>query len=340
MKKEIESRGQESRGQTFETLYFGGGTPSILDVQELESLVAKVHEHFRLRAGAEVTLEANPDDLDKEKLRHLKGLGFNRLSIGVQSFDDKELEYLGRVHSSQEAVNAIENAKLVGFTDLTIDLIYGIQVSNEETWQENLHWLNRLQLPHFSAYVLTVEPKTPLNYKIRKGLKKDVDDDLVVQQYELLKEFTRSHRFEHYEISNFARDGRYAVHNSNYWKQKPYIGIGPSAHSYDGKTRRWNKHVNREYIEAVGAGGQWFEEEKLSAKDRFNEYLMLSLRTIWGTNLEKLFEIYPAAGSESFMRQLEYYEMQDWVGVVDQVLKLTREGILFSDRIISKLFLD
>ncbi|MFC2114131.1 radical SAM family heme chaperone HemW [Bacteroidota bacterium] len=337
---ELETRKDYLRNEAVESIYFGGGTPSLLEVQEVEKILKQLHRQFEVNSDAEVSLEANPDDLDIAKLEGLKSAGINRLSIGIQSFRQEELNMLGRMHSAQDAVQCLMNARQTGFDHVSIDLIYGIQNSTEESWMNNLEQLKELEIEHFSAYSLTVEPKTTLAHRIKKGVKTNVDEELMRDQYYVLKEFAKQNGFIHYEISNFSKDGCFSIHNSNYWKNNKYLGVGPSAHSYNLESRQWNLSVNSQYIDAINNGQSFFEKEKLSPVDRFNEGLMLGLRTIWGANLIELFGTHTPVNSDQFNNRLVYYENMEFIERKGNQILLTDEGILFSDRIISDLFID
>ncbi|MEA3495048.1 MAG: radical SAM family heme chaperone HemW, partial [Bacteroidota bacterium] len=329
--KEIHDKRNYLGNDELETIYFGGGTPSTLEIKELELIFESINENFKIAENAEITIETNPDDLDLEKLTEYKKLGINRLSIGVQSFNNKDLEFTARVHSSTDAIESIKNAQKVGFKNITIDLIYGIPDSDKDRWENNLNKIIALDIPHFSAYALTVEPKTILEYQIRKGVQKDVDEELVREQYFQLVEFAKSNNFIHYEISNFGKNDFFSIHNSNYWKSKKYLGVGPSAHSYDLKSRQWNTNNNTEYIKKINSKEKYFETEILDSADKFNEYLMLSLRTIWGVDLDKLFSISNNFNREKFDNKIEYFQNMDFIFREGNKIKLTDEGTLFSD---------
>ena len=340
IQEEIILRKDYLEGEGIESIYFGGGTPSILELNEIEDILLLLKAQYELEDNPEICLEANPDDLCNEKLMGLREIGINRLSIGIQSFIEEELKMLGRVHSSSQAIHSIENARKAGFKSVTIDLIYGIQNSRLENWKKNLDILKSMEIDHFSAYILSVEPKTVLSFKIKKGLKKQVDDELVREQYDLLKDFALANDFLHYEISNFSKKDCFSVHNTNYWKYQKYLGIGPSAHSFDLMNRRWNASVNTDYIKKINARQKFWEEERLNQLDHFNERLMLGLRTIWGVNLDDLFKIHESKSRQQFIDRVNYYEQIEFIKRTNSVLTLTDDGILFSDRILSDLFVE
>ncbi|MBT4728136.1 MAG: radical SAM family heme chaperone HemW [Bacteroidetes bacterium] len=340
MQQELALRKDYLNAEQIDSIYFGGGSPSVLDVSEIQAILQDINLHYDVIDNAEISLEANPDDLSLEKLSGLREIGVNRLSIGIQSFLEEELKTLGRIHSAKQAITSIENARKTGFSSLTIDLIYGIQNSSLDSWQENLDIMKSLQLDHFSSYALTVEPKTVFAHKIKKGAKKEVDEELLREQYFMLKKFAKANSFNHYEISNFSKEGFYSIHNTNYWKHKKYVGIGPSAHSFDLKSRRWNMAVNADYISKIRSGEQFWDEEQLSRQDQFNEKLMLGLRTMWGVDLEELFKVFNATNKHQFLNRIEYYEQMEFIKREDSIIRFTDEGILFSDQIISDLFIE
>ncbi|MGD2036145.1 MAG: radical SAM family heme chaperone HemW, partial [Bacteroidales bacterium] len=284
IKLEIIRRKKEFETVGFDTVYFGGGTPSILPVRELNSLFELIKMNFRLHSEPEITLEVNPDDLTKEYLRELRAKSpVNRLSIGVQSFDDHILRFLNRRHDSKAAVNSVKHAKKQGFENLNIDLIYGIPGTDVQAWNKNLELFGTLNIPHLSAYHLTIEPKTVFAYYRKKGKIKPVPEEESIRQFNLLTRFASENNYEHYEISNFAKRGFHSKHNLNYWNREAYIGIGPSAHSFDGRQRRWNVANNTKYYDSLlDHTDDYYESEELDKKTAFNEYLMTSLRTIGG----------------------------------------------------------
>jgi len=334
--REIELSKGYLEGESIETLYFGGGTPSLLSVSELTSIVAKLEGHYDLGGLREFTLEANPDDLSTEKILELKELqkrGLNRFSIGVQSFFDGDLKYMNRAHKANEALTSIKKVQDAGFENITIDLIYGTPGMDDERWHKNLQTVFDLGIPHISSYALTVEPKTNLDRRIRKGESKPVSEEQAAGQFNILMNEMKRAGYEQYEISNFAKPGKYAIHNSNYWSGKKYLGLGPSAHSYNKAARRWNVGNNINYINAITNGIIPAEEEILTQAQQINERIMTSLRTMWGLDLA------------AFDKQVADWIIAD-IGIMDtshyilknNVLTLTNAGRLFADAIAASLF--
>lgn len=339
MLKELELRKGELPGKELQSVYFGGGTPSVLSQDELQSIFDAIAKDFSIAENAEVTLEANPDDLTPEYLAMLKRTPVNRLSIGIQSFRESDLRMMNRAHTVEEAEMVVKRAQDAGFTNLTVDLIYGIPGLSLEEWQQHLEKINALDVPHFSAYCLTVEPRTALAHLVKTGKVQPVDEELASQHFYALAEFAAAQGFEHYEISNLAKPGFIAKHNSSYWFGEPYLGIGPSAHSFDGTTRRWNVANNAQYLRAIAAGEKTFEEEQLNPKERFNEWVMTRLRTLWGLSPE---EVMRQFGEEVF-RELEKsarpWLLSGHLILANGALVLTVKGRLMADRIASDLFL-
>ena len=272
-----------------ESIYFGGGTPSILSDAEIVLLFEIIYKYYPIQNSVEVSFEANPDDLTLEKIQFLKTTPINRFSIGIQSFFEDDLRFMNRAHSAKEAILSIENVKNQGFENLTIDLIYGVPES--KNWEKNLEIFYQLAIPHLSSYALTVEPKTILHHQIQTHKVQNVNEEQQEREYKILIDSLASHQFEQYEISNFARNKQYSLHNTNYWKSKPYIGIGPSAHSYDGTTRSWNIANNAQYCKQLNDNTLPSETEVLSENEQYNELVMLGLRTQWGVDLEKVEQI-------------------------------------------------
>lgn len=280
-----------------DTIYFGGGTPSLLTAAELAFLFEAISRHFEVSPGAEVTLEANPDDLTPERLASLRQSAVNRLSIGLQSFSEEDLRFFNRAHSADEAARCLDLALEAGFDDLSVDLIYGSPTTTDAQWERNLDEVFRRRIPHLSCYALTVEPQTALDHFVRKGKAPQVDEAQAARQFSYLAQRAASEGYAHYEISNFALPGRYARHNSSYWKGEHYLGVGPSAHSFDGASRQWNVAHNAKYLKALQSESPqgFFEREELSVADRYNEYIMTGLRTSWGVSLEQIQAIDPQA---------------------------------------------
>lgn len=273
-----------------DTIYFGGGTPSILSISELSKILSEIYRLFKVKDSIELTLEANPDDLSEEYLKGLKSLGINRLSIGIQSFVDIDLAWMNRRHNATDAIRSVKLAQDNGFDNINIDLIYGLPCSSMQTWEHNLNTFFSLHIPHLSAYHLTIEPKTILGVWKNRGKVQEISEDESIEQYKVLLEMTRSWDFLNYEISNFCREGYYSRHNLNYWNQGLYLGLGPSAHSYNGTSRQWNISVNQQYINKIAKNESWFEQEELSRVDCYNDYILTRLRTMWGINLNEIRE--------------------------------------------------
>lgn len=334
--KEIEERKDYLKDLLVETIYFGGGTPSLLTGDEVEQILKAVYKNFKCSNQPEITLEANPDDISEEKLSAWKSAGINRLSIGIQSFDDTDLKWMNRAHNALESEKSVKMALQQDFL-ITIDLIYGLPNVSNEQWLQNLEKATALQPQHISAYCLTVEENTVLDKWTKKGQISSVEAEKQAEQFDLLVAFLEKKGFEQYEISNFARDENYAQHNSNYWRGKSYLGIGPSAHSFNGGSRAWNVANNQRYIRAIQQKECCFEEEQLSTNDQFNELLMTGLRTKWGIDLEKLSNI--AELDESFYEYLQKgIEKGDITQNKKQII-LTKKGRLIADKIASDLFL-
>lgn len=336
--QEMELRAEAWQTETFSTLYFGGGTPSLLTEPELNSIMQAASRLFRFDADVEITLEANPDDLTVQKLNELKDAGINRLSIGIQSFREEDLQRMNRAHNAREAVQCIRLARELGFDNLTADLIYALPELTDADWVANVDQLMAMQLPHFSAYSLTVEEKTPLEAYIRKGKIAGVADEVAPRQFELLMDMAATHGYEHYEISNFARPGHQAKHNSNYWNGSKYLGIGPSAHSFDGEKRWWNVSNNSKYIQAIKAGKLPAESENLDLRTRYNEYILTALRTAKGVSVTSLQQQFGPDFERHFLNVLAECE-PTWYQFLGDKVRLTRAGKHFADRMASDLFI-
>ena len=338
IQSELELR-KDEWDQPLETIYFGGGTPSLLSKSQLSGIFETIHKSYKVIPNPEITLEANPDDLSDSFLKDLTELPINRLSIGVQSFHQKDLEWMHRAHDSKEALNAIKLAQDIGFKNLTIDLIYGLPESTPEEWQKNLEIFFSLDIPHLSAYALTVEPYTALSHLIKKGTVQQPKDDKALADYKFLIHTMKDHGYEHYEISNFALPEHYAVHNTAYWQGKSYLGIGPSAHSYHGNIRSWNIANNSKYIKAIASGQLPSEKEILTTNDRFNEYLMTGLRTQWGINTEEIQDRFGAKYYKHFLEQLASHKLAKYfIWENEKQVKIMEEGLFFADSIIADLF--
>jgi len=286
IKKEIIYRKKEIQ-ETIETIYFGGGTPSLLNATEITAILALIHQNYNVKKDAEITLEANPDDLTAKKIKEISKTSINRLSIGVQSFFDDDLQLMNRAHNASDSKRCITQA-LDYFDNISIDLIYGIPTMSNQKWLQNLEQTFHLKVPHISSYALTVEPKTALANFINKGSFPPINDELALLHFNTLLSETEKHGFIQYEISNFGKKGYFSKHNTSYWQGKPYVGFGPSAHSYQIKTRSWNVANNHKYIQAINKELLPLAIEHLSKNDQFNELVMTGLRTIWGVSISNI----------------------------------------------------
>jgi oxygen-independent coproporphyrinogen-3 oxidase len=337
--KEIVSRKDYAGGEVVDTIYFGGGTPSLLTADELTTIIQTCSSAFNVSSLAEITLEANPDDITADILQSWKSAGINRLSIGVQSFFDEDLIWMNRAHNAVQAREAVEMA-MKWFDNITIDLIYGSPFLTDEKWKENVMTAISLEVPHLSCYALTVEAKTPLAKMIKEKKTQDVDSDRQSDQFLLLMQWLSDAGYEHYEISNYAKPGFRSRHNAAYWRTAPgrtvkYIGIGPSAHSYNGSERQWNISNNAAYVRAITAGEPAFEKEILSAEQEVNEYIMTSLRTIEGLRLDLL----DTTSREKVVKASKKYIQSGHILNRENTIMLTREGKLLADGIASDLFI-
>lgn len=340
MKTEIMLRKDELQDKNLKSLYFGGGTPSILSADEIGALIDEVLRYFSFDKDIEITLEANPDDLDKNFLKQLSKLPVNRLSIGTQSFFDEDLKLMNRAHNASEAEGSIKRAQDFGFENLSIDLIYGSPTSNLEIWKENLSKTIALEVPHISSYALTVEPKTALENWISKGKVASPKEEEQNREFYYLSDFLKDNGFEHYEVSNFAKPGFYSRHNSSYWKYKEYLGIGPSAHSYNGyDVRSWNVASNQQYIKKLSIKNLAKEEELLSQEDQFNEMIMIGLRTIWGVDLEHLNNKFEDKILEHFQNEIKTKLGEGILITENNHLKIPEKHWFMADGIASDLFI-
>lgn len=336
--KEIKMKKDRITGQVG-SIYLGGGTPSILSQAALQKIFDTIIRTFSVDANAEITIEANPDDLTAQKLKELKQLPVNRFSIGVQSFFNEDLIWMNRAHNANEAEDCIRRSQDAGFENLTLDLIYGYPMLTDAKWLTNIQKAVSLDVPHISAYALTVEPRTALANAIKTKKQIPVSDNQSAAQFVILMQQMRKAGFEHYEISNFAKPGCYAIHNTNYWRGVDYIGIGPSAHGFDGQNRYMNPANNSKYIEIISGNKLPEIIEVLSLNDRFNEYVMTSLRTMWGIDLKKITTDFGKDFHEETLHNLRGFQEKGWVTIIDDKIKLCEEGKLFADHIASELFI-
>ena len=328
------------QGAAIETIYFGGGTPSLLAAADINRLIGAVGKHFDIQPDAEITIEANPDDLDPEKAQAWRATPINRFSIGIQSFFEEDLRWMNRAHSAREAHDAIKRVQDAGYTNITADLIYGYPLLSDTKWHANISRLLEMNIPHISAYSMTVESRTALAAHIRQGKQSPMDEGQSAAQFEYSMDALAAAGFTHYEIANFARPGNSARHNSNYWKGVPYIGIGPSAHSFDGRTRQWNVRNNTHYIRAIRSGSVPCEIEELSVQDKLNEYIMTALRTVWGLDLDVVERQFGSAYRHELDLGLQRFRSSGDVSLLGPVATLTRKGKLFADHIAAELFVD
>jgi len=336
--REMELRNQYLGGAFIETIYLGGGTPSLLEPASVKEMLDSIQTLFKVAEDAEITLEANPDDLGREKLRGFRASGINRLSIGIQSFIDEDLHFLNRVHSAGEAIACIREARDSGFSNLSIDLIYGIPGQDYSRWEFNLKQAFDLDIPHISAYALTVEERTPLEKKIAAGALPAIQESLQEEHFDILCRMMEHHGYLHYEISNFCRPGMFARHNTSYWNGIPYLGLGPSAHSYDGESRQWNLPNLTQYVTSVKEGMIPSERELLSKFQQFNEYIMTSLRTMWGCDLQYVEFQFGPTWKEQLLRDSYKYLQGGMLSIEGDKLLLTRDGKFRADGIASDLF--
>ena len=336
--KEIELRKNELENTIIETIYFGGGTPSLLSISEINSIMEAVYEHHEVVENPEITLEANPDDLSKEKIIELSQSKINRLSMGIQSFFEHDLKLMNRAHNADEAKKCLEIATQY-FENISIDLIYGIPDCTNEQWIENIDTALSFGIPHISSYALTVEPKTALATFIKKGMIKNVDDEKAQEQFYILKDILDKNQFFHYETSNFVKEGFFSKNNTGYWLGKSYLGIGPSAHSFDGNQRSWNVRNNAKYIKAIQENRLPIEREILSTTDKYNEYIMTGLRTIWGVSVAKITQDFGEKYASYLAIQSQKYIKDELLIFDNGILKTTHKGQFLSDGIASDLFM-
>ncbi|UCH15256.1 MAG: radical SAM family heme chaperone HemW [Bacteroidales bacterium] len=336
--KEIELRKNYLGHDFVETIYFGGGTPSILEISEINLIISTIRNNFKTDDNPEITLEANPDDLGREYLQKLiENTLINRLSIGIQSFYDEDLKLLNRRHNSVQAKESVAYAQEAGFSNISIDLIYGLPGMTADRWKSNLKQAFKLNVQHISAYHLTFEPGTEFYRLLNEGVLSQLSDNESLKQFELLIELAQKNKFIHYEISNFAKDEYYSIHNTNYWKQKKYLGIGPSAHSYNYISRQWNIADNNKYIEGVNNSRPYTEKETLDATMKYNDYILTSLRTMWGTDLSYIESSFGAKYSAHIAGKSKKFLDGSNLTEDRNILKLTEKGKFISDYIISEL---
>lgn len=335
--KEIRLRKSEFENETVETIYFGGGTPSILDADNLRMLIDEVYEHYSVSENPEITVEANPDDLTEERIIELSENKINRLSIGIQSFFEDDLKLMNRAHNSAEAKKCLEIATKY-FDNISVDLIYGIPGLTNAHWLQNIQTVLDLNIPHISSYALTVEPKTALQKFIQQGIVPQPDDAVAHEQFLMLVDKLEANGFVHYELSNFGKPDYFSKNNSAYWLGKKYLGIGPSAHSYDGTNRSWNIANNSLYIKALSENQLPNETETLTATDRYNEYIMTGLRTVWGVSLDRIATEFGENMRQYLLQNAQRYLDDEKLVLENSILKTTKKGKFFCDGIASDLF--
>lgn len=335
--RELEFRHDYIKKEIVRTIYFGGGTPSLLSIADFEKIFYTINTIFEVSEDAEITLEANPDDLSAEYLEQLNRLAFNRISIGIQSFNDEELKFINRRHTAKEAMDAVKRAQVSGFENISIDLMYGLPNQSMEVWKKNLETAISLDVQHISSYHLIYEEGTKLYRLFRKGEVKEVEEDLSLDMFSTMIDSLTKVGYEHYEISNFARKGLYSKHNTSYWQGVKYLGVGPAAHSFDGVDRALNIASIPKYIAAIEEGKPILEVEVLDTSSRYNDYILTGLRTMWGVDLVKLEQEFGNEYLKFCLKNVEKYISLDDVMLEDSKLKLTRKGIFISDGIMSDL---
>lgn len=336
--KEIALRKNEAENELIETIYFGGGTPSILSIEDIKFLIDEVYKNYKVVENPEITVEANPDDLTQERIIELSNNRVNRLSIGIQSFFEDDLKMMNRAHNSNEASNCLEFATKY-FENISLDLIYGIPGMSNEKWKQNIEKALSYNIPHISSYALTVEPKTALDTFIKKGIIKEPNDEVAQEHFHILVETLQENRFIHYELSNFGKENYFSKNNSSYWLGKKYIGIGPSAHSFSGTSRSWNIANNTLYIKSIQENKLPLTSEKLTKEDSYNEYIMTGLRTIWGVSLARIESEFGQGFLNYLNTQSQRFINDGLLEIENNILKTTKKGKFLCDGIASDLFM-
>jgi oxygen-independent coproporphyrinogen-3 oxidase len=335
LSKELKIRASELVSESISTIYLGGGTPSVLVIDELHNLLNIIRNNYQVDDNAEITLEANPDDLNQAKLSALKQIGFNRLSMGIQSFSEADLKLMNRRHGVMQAVQSVKWAKYAGFSNISVDLIYGLPNQTLEEWERNVQIAVDLDVQHISAYHLTYHEGTVFYDQLRKGILKELPDETSLQQFEILVRTLKGAGFEHYEISNFCKPGFYSKHNSSYWKNQKYLGIGPSAHSFDLDSRRWNVASIAKYIDGIENNQQYFEEEILTEQDRYNDFIITGLRTSWGISKKVILNNFSPKFFTHFQAMEEKYSQLGYIINTSETVCLSPEGLFISDKIMA-----
>ena len=324
--------------EKIETIYFGGGTPTLLDISDFEIILKSIDKNYKIISDPEITLEANPDDISLEKLRNFKNLSFNRLSIGVQSFIDSELKLMNRAHDSKKALKSVEDSKKV-FDNISVDLLYGLPNSSVETLNYNIKTLTDFDVNHISSYAITIEPKTALEKFVNTGIVVLPDDKIVYEQFMHVNKELVLKNYINYELSSFAKENYFSKNNTAYWSRKKYIGVGPSAHSYDGLNRSWNISNNKKYIDHINSGKLYHKIEELSKIDQYNEYIMTGLRTMWGISLNYIEQQFDSRFKEYFLKTVKKYINQNLINKDKDIYTTTESGRFLADGIASELFM-
>ncbi len=339
LKAEIVQRKSYLKSETIETIYFGGGTPSVLTEIELNEILEFLQHEFQISESVEITFEANPDDLTSDYLKRIKNAGVNRLSIGVQSFNNELLKKMNRRHDANQTVDCVENAVKTGINNISVDLIYGLPGLAQNDWKASLQQVFQLPVQHLSAYHLTYHEGTAFYTWLKKGTLKELKESESIIQFETLVEATQKHGFEQYEISNFAVDKIYSKHNTSYWMGKEYLGLGPSAHSFNGSSRRWNITHVESYIKALKSDQSYFEEEILSENEKYNEYILTRIRTIWGVSVVDIQQKFGAERADYFLKNIKKYTDTKLVIEKKQLYTITQKGLFVSDEIMTDLMI-
>lgn len=337
--KELVSRKNYLKSSSVKTIYFGGGTPSILTKHDTNTILKTIYDNYTVCENLEITLEANPDDLNRKKIADFFNIGVNRLSIGVQSFKDDDLIFLNRNHSREEAIRSIKIAQEIGYKNISVDLMYGLPKQSLKDWEDNLNLLFDLNIQHLSAYMLTLEKKTKLFEYVKKNKVKMIDDLSIINQYYRLLSIAKKNNFVQYEISNFSKNNTLSKHNTSYWQNELFLGVGPSAHSFDYKSRRWNIASNKKYIEKLNNNNIYFEEEVLTISQKFNEYILTNLRTKWGININIIKSRFGGKYASHTKKMMQKWSEKNYITENNEIVILTDEGSVFADIIISDLFL-
>ena len=339
IKKELITRKNYVKAKQVKTIYFGGGTPSLLTNHYVKTILKTIYDNYKVCEKPEITLEANPDDLNRSKIENFFNIGINRLSIGVQSFSDDDLIFLNRNHSRADAISSIKMAQEIGYKNISVDLMYGLPKQSLKNWEDNLNLLFDLNIQHLSAYMLTVEKKTKLFEYVKKNKVKMIDDLTIIDQYYSLLNIAKKNNFVQYEISSFAKDNIFSKHNTSYWQNKLFLGVGPSAHSFDYKSRRWNIASNKKYIENLNNNNIYFEEEVLTISQQFNEYILTNLRTKWGIDINVIKSRFGGEFASHTKKMIQKWSKKKYIKQSNENVILTEKGSVLSDKIISDLFL-